>query len=95
MNVAFELPDAQAEKLRREAERLGVPFLGEVPIDPKVVVGGDTGEPIVASDPTAPASLAFKELARQVVEQVQSGTAGHTHGHDHDHHHDHDHAHTH
>jgi ATP-binding protein involved in chromosome partitioning len=79
---------------RRTAEMLGVPFLGEVPIDPKVVVGGDTGEPIVASDPTAPASMAFKELARQVVDQVQSGMAGHTHdAHDHDH--DHDHAHTH
>ena len=78
---------------KKTAEMLGVPFLGEVPIDPKVVIGGDTGEPIVASDPDAPASLAFKELARQVVEQVESGTAGHTHGHDHDH--DHEHAHTH
>ena len=78
---------------KKTAEMLGVPFLGEVPIDPKVVVGGDTGEPIVASDPNAPASLAFKELARQVVEQVESGMAGHTH--DHDHEHDHDHAHTH
>ncbi|HEV7764159.1 MAG TPA: Mrp/NBP35 family ATP-binding protein [Thermoanaerobaculia bacterium] len=83
---------------RRTAEMLGVPFLGEVPLDPKVVVGGDTGEPIVASDPAAPASMAFRELARQVVDQVQSGMAGHTHGghgHDHDHDHDHDHAHTH
>jgi ATP-binding protein involved in chromosome partitioning len=84
---------------RKTAEMLGVPFLGEVPIDPKVVVGGDTGEPIVAADPAAPASMAFRELARQVVDQVQSGMAGHTHGHDHDHdhhhHHDHDHAHTH
>ena len=63
-------------------------------IDPQVVVGGDTGEPIVASDPNAPASMAFKELARQVVDQVQSGMAGHTHdAHDHDH--DHAHAHTH
>lgn len=80
---------------KKTAEMLGVPFLGEVPIDPKVVVGGDTGEPIVTADPSAPASLAFKELARQVVQQVESGMAGHTHGHDHDHHHDHDHAHTH
>ncbi|MGZ5446895.1 MAG: Mrp/NBP35 family ATP-binding protein [Thermoanaerobaculia bacterium] len=84
---------------QKTAGMLGVPFLGEVPIDPKVVVGGDTGEPIVASDPDAPASLAFRELARQVVEQVESGMPGHTHGHDHDHdhdhHHDHDHAHTH
>ena len=78
---------------KKTAGMLGVPFLGEVPIDPKVVVGGDTGEPIVASDPNAPASLAFKELARQVVEQVESGMAGHTHGHPHDH--EHDHAHTH
>jgi ATP-binding protein involved in chromosome partitioning len=77
---------------------LGVPFLGEVPIDPKVVVGGDTGEPIVVADPASPAAQAFRELARQVVEQVESGMAGHTHGadeHHHDHAHDHDHAHTH
>ncbi|MBV8518075.1 MAG: Mrp/NBP35 family ATP-binding protein [Acidobacteria bacterium] len=84
---------------KKTAAMLGVPFLGEVPIDPKVVVGGDTGEPIVASDPDAPAAQAFRELARQVVEQLESGMAGHTHGHDHEHdhhhHHDHDHAHTH
>ncbi|HEX6087893.1 MAG TPA: Mrp/NBP35 family ATP-binding protein [Thermoanaerobaculia bacterium] len=82
---------------QKTAEMLGVPFLGEVPIDPKVVVGGDTGEPIVVSEPQAPASAAFRELARQVAEQVESGMAGHTHDHDHDHdhHHDHDHAHTH
>jgi ATP-binding protein involved in chromosome partitioning len=55
---------------RRTAEMLGVPFLGEVPIDPKVVVGGDTGEPIVVSDPQSPAAKAFSELARQVSEQL-------------------------
>jgi ATP-binding protein involved in chromosome partitioning len=81
---------------KKTAGMLGVPFLGEVPIDPKVVVGGDTGEPIVASDPDSPAAQAFRELARQVVEQLQSGMAGHTHGtEEHHHHHDHDHAHTH
>ncbi len=84
---------------KKTAEMLGVPFLGEVPIDPKVVVGGDSGEPIVAAHPDAPASRAFREVARQVVEQVQSGMEGHTHGpgsHEHHHHdHDHDHAHTH
>jgi ATP-binding protein involved in chromosome partitioning len=78
---------------KKTAEMLGVPFLGEVPIDPKVVVGGDTGEPIVTAEPDAPASVAFRELARQVVDQVESGMAGHTHaGHDH---HDHDHSHPH
>jgi ATP-binding protein involved in chromosome partitioning len=70
---------------KKTAGMLGVPFLGEVPIDPKVVVGGDTGEPIVASEPQSPAAAAFREIARQVVEQVESGLAGHTHGHDHEH----------
>jgi ATP-binding protein involved in chromosome partitioning len=85
---------------KKTAGMLGVPFLGEVPIDPKVVIGGDTGQPIVVSDPDSPASMAFKELARQVVQQVESGMAGHTpdtdvdHG-THDHDHEHDHAHTH
>ena len=74
---------------RKTAEMLGVPFLGEVPLDPKVVVGGDTGEPIVVLDPGSVASEAFRELARTVVRQVASGTAGHTHDQDHDHAHVH------
>jgi ATP-binding protein involved in chromosome partitioning len=65
---------------KRTAEMLGVPFLGEVPIDPKVVVGGDSGEPIVVLDPQSPAAEAFRDIARQIVAQVESGTAGHTHG---------------
>jgi ATP-binding protein involved in chromosome partitioning len=73
---------------KKTAEMLGVPFLGEVPIDPRVVVGGDTGEPIVIMDPASPAAQAFTELARHVVQQVESGHAGHTHDH-----HEHDHAH--
>jgi ATP-binding protein involved in chromosome partitioning len=79
----------------KTAEMLGVPFLGEVPIDPKVVVGGDSGEPIVVMDPTSPAAMAFTECARQIVQQVESGTEGQTHGSGDHHHHDHDHAHTH
>jgi len=64
---------------KKTAEMLGVPFLGEVPLDPKVVVGGDTGEPIVVLDPSSPAAAAFREVARQVVAQVESGMPGHTH----------------
>jgi len=70
---------------RKTAEMLDVPFLGEVPIDPKVVVGGDSGEPIVTLDPTSAAAEAFRDLARQVVKQVESGHVGHTHDHDHVH----------
>jgi ATP-binding protein involved in chromosome partitioning len=71
---------------KKTAEMLGVPFLGEVPIDPKVVVGGDSGEPIVVLDPESAAAKAFVELARQVAAQVESGAPGHTHGvHEHAH----------
>lgn len=62
---------------RKTADMLGVPFLGEVPIDPKVVVGGDTGAPIVASDPTSAAAMAFMSLAKQIVQQV--GAQEHVH----------------
>src|SRR5438132_11936683 len=59
---------------KKTAEMLGVPFLGEVPLDPQVVVGGDTGAPIVILDPTSPAAAAFRELARMIVQQIESGT---------------------
>jgi ATP-binding protein involved in chromosome partitioning len=80
---------------KRTAEMLGVPFLGEVPIDPKVVIGGDSGQPIVVAEPDSVAAGAFREIARQIVEQITSGMEGHTHAHGHDHDHDHDHAHAH
>jgi ATP-binding protein involved in chromosome partitioning len=83
---------------QRTAEMLGVPFLGEIPLDARVVVGGDSGVPIVASQPDSVAAKAFQALARQVVAQVESGMAGHTHGPDEQHHHhdhEHDHAHSH
>src|SRR4051812_39879045 len=62
----------------RTADMLGVPFLGEVPLDPKVVVGGDSGQPIVILDPQSPATHAFEELARKIVAQIESGMEGHT-----------------
>ncbi|MEA2239514.1 MAG: ATP-binding protein involved in chromosome partitioning [Thermoanaerobaculia bacterium] len=64
---------------RKTAELLGVPFLGEIPIDPKVVVGGDTGAPIVVLDPSSAAAEAFRTLAATVAKQVESGAPGHTH----------------
>ncbi|HEY4642985.1 MAG TPA: Mrp/NBP35 family ATP-binding protein [Thermoanaerobaculia bacterium] len=79
---------------RKTAEVLGVPFLGEVPLDPQVVVGGDSGEPIVILQPDSTAAEAFRELARTIVKQIETGMLGHTHE-EHEHHHDHDHAHAH
>jgi ATP-binding protein involved in chromosome partitioning len=57
---------------RRTAEELGVPFLGEVPIDPEIVVGGDGGMPIVAARPDSEAGKAFLALAATVLRRLES-----------------------
>lgn len=48
---------------RRIAESLGVPFLGEIPLEPEVAEGGDSGTPIVERRPGSPAAQAYKALA--------------------------------
>ena len=60
---------------RRASEELGVPFLGEVPLDPKVTWGGDQGAPVVASAPDSPASQALREVARQVIARLEATAA--------------------
>jgi len=55
---------------KRTADELGVPFLGEIPLDPRVAVQGDAGTPIVAADPDSVVSKAFLRLAGQVAKAV-------------------------
>ncbi len=55
---------------KRTAELLGVPFLGEIPLDPRVAVQGDAGTPIVAAAPDSVVSKAFLRLADQVAKAV-------------------------
>jgi len=52
---------------KRTSRELEVPFLGEVPIDPEVVVSGDSGVPIVAGHPDSPAAVAYAEIAERVA----------------------------
>lgn len=49
------------------AEAASVPFLGEVPLDPQVRVGGDGGQPIVVSHPASAVAGAFQALAQTVA----------------------------
>lgn len=49
-----------------EAKRLGIPFLGEVPLFTEIRQGGDAGIPIVAGSPDSAPSQAFLEVARQL-----------------------------
>jgi len=55
---------------QRIADELGVDFLGEVPIDPRVVEGGDKGRPIVIHAPDSQAAAAFQDLAATVVRKL-------------------------
>ncbi|MFQ5554285.1 MAG: Mrp/NBP35 family ATP-binding protein [Acidimicrobiia bacterium] len=53
---------------RELADDLGVPLLGQVPLDPQVVEGGDEGRPVVRAHPGGPAATAIKESARRLTE---------------------------
>jgi ATP-binding protein involved in chromosome partitioning len=58
---------------RAEAERMGVPFLGEVPLDPAIRDSGDAGTPLAAAEPDAPRAAAFHDIATRVREALRAG----------------------
>jgi ATP-binding protein involved in chromosome partitioning len=55
---------------QKMAADMGIPLLGEVPIDTRVRSGGDEGQPIVAAAPESPAGAAFIEVAGKVAAQI-------------------------
>jgi ATP-binding protein involved in chromosome partitioning len=59
---------------RREAERLGTDFLGEVPLDMAIRETSDDGRPITVSDPDSPYSQTFRAIAARVWEKVSGET---------------------
>ena len=52
---------------RDEAERLAVPFLGEVPLAPVIREGSDDGRPIMVSDPDGALGRAYRSIALQML----------------------------
>ena len=52
----------------RTAKKLNVPFLGAIPLDPAVAIGGDAGVPIVAAEPESPVTHAFLRIAETIRE---------------------------
>jgi ATP-binding protein involved in chromosome partitioning len=56
---------------RKTADLLGTAFLGSIPLDPQIVLGGDAGVPISVADPKGPHGEAFRRVAREVVEEVE------------------------
>ncbi len=53
----------------RAAERLGIPFLGEIPLESGVREEADAGAPVVLSRPDSAAAAAFREIASRVAAQ--------------------------
>lgn len=60
---------------RREAERLGVPFLGEVPLTMNVRESSDAGRPVVVSEPDSPQAKIYRDIAEKVWERVKAEQA--------------------
>jgi ATP-binding protein involved in chromosome partitioning len=56
---------------RAEAERLGVPFLGEVPLDIAIRENSDAGLPVVATAPDSANAQAYREIAARVRDALQ------------------------
>ncbi|WP_439643399.1 P-loop NTPase [Gemmatimonas sp.] len=55
------------ERLAKECD---LPLLGQVPIDPRIQEGGDTGRPIVAAEPDSKAAKAISAIAERVMQRV-------------------------
>src|SRR5437016_4227049 len=48
------------------AKELGLPFLGRVPLDPRIVIGGDAGKPFVIEHPDSEATKAFRGIVKNL-----------------------------
>jgi ATP-binding protein involved in chromosome partitioning len=59
---------------RQDAEALGVPFLGEVPLDLTIRQTSDAGTPVVASDPKGKFAEIYIELAKKVKNELETRT---------------------
>jgi len=60
---------------RHEAERLGVPFLGEIPLHMSIRTTSDDGNPVVASDPDGPHAAIYRAIGTKVRDQLQGAIA--------------------
>ncbi len=60
---------------RHEAERLGVPFLGEIPLHMDIRASSDAGNPVVVSEPDGPHAAVYRAIAKQVREQLEGAIA--------------------
>ena len=60
---------------RHEAERLGVPFLGEVPLHMTIREKSDAGLPVVATEPDGPHAKIYRDIAAKVLAEIKGGAS--------------------
>ncbi|MBE7535581.1 MAG: Mrp/NBP35 family ATP-binding protein [Anaerolineaceae bacterium] len=82
-NMSYlELPDGAHMDLfgtgggEHLAQVTGTSFLGNVPIDPNVRIGGDTGKPIIVSHPHSAAAQALRQIAENLASKVSVAALG-------------------
>ena len=57
------------------AERLGTTLLGQVPLIPAIREGGDSGTPVVVSEPRSPAAVVFHQIAQTLLDRLAQAPA--------------------
>jgi ATP-binding protein involved in chromosome partitioning len=60
---------------RHEAERLGVPFLGEIPLHMSIRATSDAGTPVVVSEPDGPHAAIYRAIGAKVRDQLTGAIA--------------------
>ncbi len=56
---------------RNEAERLKVPFLGEIPLHMTIRASSDAGTPVMESDPQGTHAAIYRAIGSQIKEQIE------------------------
>jgi ATP-binding protein involved in chromosome partitioning len=76
-NMSYlELPDGTRMDVfgagggKQMAEEASVPFIGAIPMDPAVRVGGDTGRPVILTNPESPVARALRAVAQEIAAKV-------------------------
>ena len=54
---------------------MGVPFLGEIPLDIKIREGSDNGRPVVADQPEGTHAMSYRTIAEAIWSNIQNGVA--------------------
>src|SRR4030066_194294 len=68
--LIFDLPPGTGDIQLKLAEELGVPFLGGIPLNPQIRIGGDNGVPIVFDMPDDEHAKIIMDIARKLASQI-------------------------